>query len=343
MVLTSNPHSPVAAANTQQAASFIETLSSYLKDFNFLLVKDGDQLTLFNQSTGDSRPLNDDSFPIVFKSPNTPSEIPTFTSFPQVESSRLISQYIPTSHLLQSRTPASDPNMEIAYGEEEAVVFAPELEHDNDGYSLTDAQTPIPVEKLERFLPKPREPVSSDHLRPNMDGQFFRLETGLAENQQRERIAICPPSSYPNLVYSLTPPRTPHLVVTDVLSWRAAELNLRQQVTVDAWPQGAESLEVHPKTPELLSNNVDKQADADGVETGFFFHFKIFTYLEESNSYELLDEFTSAAFRTVSHSKLCDAKRRPMKKKKAKLGKVVRLRQSRQESSSSSDRYEPYE
>jgi hypothetical protein len=323
---------PVTVANTQQAASFIETLSTYLKDFNFLLVKDGDQLTLFNQSTGYSRPLNDGSFPIVFKSPNTPSEVPSFTSFPQ---------YIPTSHLLHSGPPLSDPNMEISYGDEEAVVFAPEIEHD-DGYSLTDGQTPVP-EKLERFLPEPRQPISSDRLKPNLEGQFFRLETGLAENQQRERIAICPPSSYPNLVYSLTPPRTPHLVVTDVLSWRASELNLRQQVTVDAWPPGAESLEVHPKTPELLSNNVDKQADADGVETGFFFHFKIFTFSEESNSYELLDEFTSAAFRTVSHSKLCDAKRRPMKKKKAKLGKVVRLRQIRNESSSSSDRYEPYE
>jgi len=323
--------------NTRQAATFVQTLGKYLSDFNFLLVRDGDQISLLNQATGEVQNFSDCTFPIVFKGQDS------------MNVSYIPNLYLGTTYLKPSAFTKplegiiSPPILNNGHPEEGEMLSeslelpsTPGLEHDDteDYHSPDHVHLPESLQKT-----TPLQKVTDD-LKPEHQGHYFALAVPLAENQQRERIAICPPSSYPVLVMKRDSPQPPNLVVTDVRSHNCSPLgSFRQQSSVDAWPGECKELELHPKTPELLSNNLDKDADQSIGATSFFFHFKIFFWNEKSGSYQLLDELTSSAFRTVSHSKLCDSKRRMVRKKKRSR---ARRTSKHDDSSEDFDRYEPY-
>lgn len=302
-----------SAANTKQALAFVQTLGRYLTDFNFLVVKDGGTVSLLNQVTGESQSFQDGEFPIVFK---------------QLPASTLVK---PTD-LFKTSGPLEEGELLS-----ESLEFNTPLEPTDDQSPEYPAPTPTPVASL----PPPSSLSPLLLVEPDRSGLHFVLETPVAANQQRERIAICPPSSYIRLVWrSGPPPHSPDLVVTEIRSWGCPpEYSFHQQATIDSWPFTAQSLEVRPKTPDLLSNNVDKDCELPTGETGFFFHFKIFSFDATACSYRLLDEVTSSVFRTVSHSKLCDSKRRLSLSKKKRRS---RPRQSRHSASESDDGYNPY-
>lgn len=144
-------------------------------------------------------------------------------------------------------------------------------------------------------------------------GEFFQLRDKLATNQQRERIAVCPPSNYPCLVGMESLNNV--IIVVDTIVWNVTEstiLNITR-VRADTW-DFCKLKESHVKTPDQLSNQLDDQYEYERGTIQFFFHWKF--YVEKNNNIILLDNITSNLFRTVSHSKQCDSKRRPDKKNK---------------------------
>ena len=70
------------------------------------------------------------------------------------------------------------------------------------------------------------------------------------------------------------------------------------------------------KTPELLSNHVDIDNGKESDETGFCFIFKIQGVDPYHDVVEEVYQFESNVFRTVSHSKLVEHKKRDNTKKK---------------------------
>jgi hypothetical protein len=141
---------------------------------------------------------------------------------------------------------------------------------------------------------------------PNMQGTHFALAMPLVANQQRERIAICPESQYPLLVLTGTLPDTDCIVVAHAIGYNTED-QIQVQASLNSWPPNATQLEIRAKTPDLLSNTLDLGSHG---ATAFYFVFKIYAFVPDTLSYIFYDQVTSNTFRTVSHSKLCDIKRR---------------------------------
>lgn len=163
-------------------------------------------------------------------------------------------------------------------------------------------------------------------IEPNCEGLYFVLAEPVVEKQQRERIIICSQSKYPHLFAKRCAPRPARLVETDILpyDWDPSFRHQPERVTV--WPEGQLTVELQPKSPKLLSSNIDHEHGKMSGSTGFYLHFKIFTFDEKTRSYQLLDELTSSVFRTISHSKLATITRRANPKVKKGRRPKVRYR-----------------
>jgi len=149
-------------------------------------------------------------------------------------------------------------------------------------------------------------------LAPSWDGCLFSIPR-VDPLQQRNRITIAerPRSSYLRLVQRM-PTLEAATIKAHLYLWRGrrAECLAADCCTV-GWAADCAELELHLKTPDLLSSRLDEeQAAADGA-TSFFYHVELFRRDAASRNLVLCDEATSTAFRTVSHSKQCDNKRRP--------------------------------
>lgn len=148
---------------------------------------------------------------------------------------------------------------------------------------------------------------------PDTSGIYFSLRSQPEESQQRERICVCSGGSYPLIEFfgreqSTQEPEFVEVILAewDSKSGKIIEEFAPQRACLSIWDDGVSELEIHPKTPSLLSNFQDRQGK---YSSSFFFIIKIMTS-DTQGGYEILDVVTTTTFRTVSHSKLCPVTRR---------------------------------
>lgn len=152
-----------------------------------------------------------------------------------------------------------------------------------------------------------------------LSGEHFNLKVELGLKQQRERIAICPPSGYPCLV-AKNKLRTPGIiVVADLIIWDTLKSEIINQTCErsDVWKYRREQ-ESWVKTPKQLSSKLNAKNEYENDTIQFFYRWKF--YIEKNKTMTFFDEVTSNLFSTVSHSKLCDNKRRHNPKSTNKRG-----------------------
>jgi hypothetical protein len=148
---------------------------------------------------------------------------------------------------------------------------------------------------------------------PNTSGIYFSLQTQPEQTQQRERICVCSGGSYPLIEFFgiEETKQKPEFVEVILAGWDATLVKIIEEpiptrACISIWDEGATTLEIHPKTPSLLSNFQDYRR---GCATSFFFIIKIMTS-DDQEGYKIMDVITTTTFRTVSHSKLCPVTRR---------------------------------
>lgn len=160
---------------------------------------------------------------------------------------------------------------------------------------------------------------------PDVPGIFFSLQSQPEETQQRERICVCSGGNYPIVEFSHEEEtkQKPEFVEVILVGWNATLGRITERPTpkkmcLTIWNDGASVLEIHPKTPSLLSNFQDHR---EKCASGFFFIIKIMTS-DDQEGYKIMDVITTKTFRTVSHSKLCPvthrgrSRRRPARREK---------------------------
>jgi len=164
-----------------------------------------------------------------------------------------------------------------------------------------------------------KDRIDSKELSPNVSGKYFKMVKNLSIIQQRERIAICPPSDYPEIKIKsdINVPSGQLILIIYICHSFVAKSDhedvksLEPEIScMNVWPTTSEGklcncLEVRPKTPNLLSNKLDNEK----IKTGFFYLFKFYVHDRSKEQFKLLDEFSSNVFRTVSHSNLAINKR----------------------------------
>jgi hypothetical protein len=183
---------------------------------------------------------------------------------------------------------------------------------------------------------------NQDIPKPSQKGTYFKLVSDIASRQQIERIAICPPDQYPLLKIRKRPdlrkkpkdwpddvpwapahwpadkpwpPQEPHCIGVDYFTV-GLQQNFQLRVLILGWSHHSEFQECKFKTPALLSTHLDREEGYDLVKvpeddrTGFLFRIRIFTF-NKAGGMDILDDVTTAQFRTVSHSKQTIFKRRP--------------------------------
>lgn len=276
------------SAQAKSALLAVEMVSQFLSAHDMLLVKDGDTLNLQNQNTGEIVQLSKETaIPFV--------SLPSHLSIPW-------SSAQPFSPVSKEKT---------SLFEEEPAALSQDI--------LLEEASAL----AERFMIKDQAiDAPCADIQPDHSSSHFQFEQQPSSNQQRDRIIIDDYSEYLALRCLMKPARKVAMVVADLRTYNCCEQNtFSHQVALQEWPPGACLVELHLKTTNHLSNNLDQMRIDDDHLTGFFIHVRFYSFDEGTHSYQFLDEISSSPFRTVSHSKLCTTKRRVKKPNKKLAGK----------------------
>ncbi len=162
----------------------------------------------------------------------------------------------------------------------------------------------------------------AEKLVPNIRGQYFHFTSDIAPDQQRERIAVNVGSNYSRIRLHRLPPvgKTPTTILSEVIT-QNLKRNFISPSSSFTWHAHVGEEIFTAKTTQHLSSALDNDVAKKNGSSSFFFRVRIIG-LDEHDEPCTIDQFTSPSFRTVSHSKLCEyRKRKGIKKSRPKKSK----------------------
>ena len=315
----------------KHAIECMEVFGQFLKAHDTTLVMQGENASLHNASAGEVIRLpKESSIPfVILQSPLETFDWSTKQNAYHSHSPKLIEQLFFDQPEAASSELSSAPlvNMEL-----EVDIMDSEVDIGSSEVQSERADIPWETDKTPCAKIQTKQPSS-----------HFRFERQPASTQQRERIIIDNSTNYLQLVIQKKPSKPPHLVIADLRTHNCADPRaFVQQVAMQSWPWGSRSVELHIKTTNHLSNNLDQEPINEGEETGFFVHVRLYTFDAATNSYQFLDELSTSTFRTVSHSKLCSRTRRSATVKNMSKPKKHNMKAKRGNRSEDSEGYSPY-
>lgn len=183
--------------------------------------------------------------------------------------------------------------------------------------------------KMEDIAPPFLQPATNHEVPMQMP--TWRLQNPIADKQQRDRIAMSTStgSKYAWLVCESKLKNynyESYTVRIFIKHIGTQEPNIKL-IGIQIFEKNDTKIELKMKTPSLLSNRVDIENRTEQGETGFCYIIKIIGINPYTDADEQVCQFESNVFRTVSHSKQVEYKKRSNPKKRSRSSKRSSKRQ----------------